>query len=311
MLANDWRQKLATCLEKAGKEMPVVRDGEKRPEAVCNIFFTSPFEDLEPKDYPQGQWVGNACLINAGVSSALDPWTLKSAVVSPIKICTEGVQHLRSQGNFQNRAIFQGYEIELNCCIPILDPEEDVNLALLSVLFLSKSTEGQKMISRFFTNDDMLFDYAMVNAMYGVAALSTLTHASSKAQYRMGMQTYMTLLASNLNGFYWVRHLNNIIADPIGFIGSKDKNHLPNVTLMILPLCCTQKAMSLPVPQVRKLFYFLLVRHVAELTSEESELKDVILYDEQKYRQAIIDAFKHAGSSKIEFFMPAESGVMP
>ena len=308
IMAVDWADKYAAYLKEQGKdssEAEKLKGQPARPLATCRLWFSNPVEDVEKiEDAPQNEWVGNATLVTTGVSSALDPWTISSVEVHPVKFCNDAVEFLKSKQDPQNRAEVKGYECTFNSVVPVLDPNENVNAVLLAKTFMRSSVKGQQQISKFFTNNEHLFNPAMFNALYAAGTLTTLGSADNNAKRRAGLLTFFTLLDGNLDRDYWATFLDSILADPIAVLGSREPEKLPNVSRALIPLTCLDKALQLPEAQINRLFYLFLVRFVAELTSEKYHLEDLLGLNVEEYRAQIRQAFEGFQGGRVPFAEP-------
>lgn len=250
----------------------------------CVIWLCNPLDTAKDSfdDIEQNEWVGNAAFVDPGKIAAISPWNLKSVVLRPLKITNTAIDLIRADGNEKRKAWLNGYDVEFNTSIPLIDPLENEDAVRLVLHFMRRSTEGNREISKIITSVPDLYNPAMVNALYTTATLSTLKEAKSAIDYELGFKAFLTLLDSNFyqnkdkkNCDYFEKLLQDVLADPVKFISRKEEDELPNISRSMMFLNTVNGSFTLDKKKVNEIFLRLFARVCSDQTSQQYTIEAV------------------------------------
>ena len=284
----------------------------KKPLPECIIWKCNPFEiaDENFDELEQKEWVGYAALVDPGKIAAMSPWNMKNVFLRPIKITNTSVDFIRTDDNEKRKAYLNGYDVDFNTSIPLIDPVENEDAVRLALCFMRKSTEGNQEISRIITSTPDLYNPAMVNALYSTAVISTLKISKVTIDYEIAFRAYLTLLdisfydSKTKSSTFFEKILKEVLADPSEFIARKDDDKLPNISRSMMFLNTINGGFSLEEGVANQLFFQLFLRACSDQTSQNYSLEQVIGADLQTYIQKINDLLSSVESHKVKDINP-------
>ena len=282
---------------------------DKRPANKCMIWLGNPMEDESFAELEQNEWVGNAALILPGKVAALSPWNISNVYLKPISITNTAIPLIKNADDARRKAWMSGYNVDINSSLPLIDPTENIGFVRMAIYFMRYSTAGMNALSQLITANDDLYNPAMPNALYSVAALSTLRKADNLKEFGLAGRAYLTLLdlsrfeyqkdKKNTSVSYFDSLLQQMKDDPVKFISNKEDQFLPNESRLMIILNCTDKAFELDMKEVNKIFLLAFLRVACDQTSAQYSLADITGVGVDEYLTAISSVIENSDKKNI------------
>eukprot|EP00357_Protocruzia_adherens_P031320 CAMPEP_0115031942 /NCGR_PEP_ID=MMETSP0216-20121206/38858_1 /TAXON_ID=223996 /ORGANISM="Protocruzia adherens, Strain Boccale" /LENGTH=1092 /DNA_ID=CAMNT_0002409737 /DNA_START=77 /DNA_END=3355 /DNA_ORIENTATION=+ len=301
------------------KQAKIIMGDSQKAMPSCVLWLVNPYDEVD--DYSkldQGEWVGAATLVEPGKTAAVNPWSLKRALMRPVTITNTALKLVRiSESDGQRKATVRNVDYgQFNTSIPVLRIDEHPGAVRLALYMMTNSTSAQKSLSDLICGTPELYTPPMVNALYVVMTLSSLVEAQTELDYKNVAGAFMVLLnemywkveGKKENYKYWRAYTKALCETPRKFVSNRDMAQLPDVVRAFIPLTCVHDAYKLEMAEVKNIFFMMFFRMIIEWTSEKFKLSQMFGLNMKEYGKVVDEAVMKDDDAA---FIDQESGEVP